>query len=163
MGTSAKAGSRGAPGSAGDGGDAGTPGQGGSNDDGGQAGSGSSGDKGDDGESGNPGAKGQGSGPNVAGGQVVATALKISGKVGGATDSKSYSAQLSAAGGKGGFTWKAFGLPSGLTLSGSSGKISGTPSQSGKFSVMVLVSDSSKPPRLGGAVYQLGVATKPKG
>ena len=77
-------------------------------------------------------------------------------------DGKAFSAQLSVSGAKGAVTWKGLGLPTGLTLAATSGKLSGTPSVSGKFPIAVMVTDSSKPARVGGAVYQLTVGPKPK-
>lgn len=52
------------------------------------------------------------------------------------------SLQLSAAGGSGGYTWTASGLPAGLSIS-SGGLISGTPTTAGTYSVTATAKDSS--------------------
>jgi eukaryotic-like serine/threonine-protein kinase len=52
------------------------------------------------------------------------------------TDGTAYSATLAATGGTGTITWAATGLPTGLTIS-SAGTISGTPTESGTFTVAV--------------------------
>src|ERR1700719_2421887 len=52
-----------------------------------------------------------------------------------------YSAQLSASGGSGAYTWSASGLPPGLILNTRSGSINGTPTQGGTYSVTVTVQD----------------------
>ncbi|MCW1309937.1 MAG: Ig domain-containing protein, partial [Candidatus Nanoarchaeia archaeon] len=56
----------------------------------------------------------------------------------------SYSYTLQASGGTTPYSWSATGLPSGLSCS-SSGQISGTPTQSGTFTVSVTVTDSASP------------------
>jgi hypothetical protein len=53
-------------------------------------------------------------------------------------------ASLQATGGRTPYNWSASGLPAGLSLS-SAGVVSGTPSVSGTFSVVVTVTDSSTP------------------
>jgi len=53
-----------------------------------------------------------------------------------------YSATLTATGGKTPYSWTATGLPQGLTCS-TAGVISGTPAQSGDFTVTVTVTDSA--------------------
>jgi len=55
---------------------------------------------------------------------------------------RAYSATLAATGGKTDYSWTASGLPPGLTCS-TTGLISGTPTQSGDFSVTVTVTDSA--------------------
>jgi hypothetical protein len=57
----------------------------------------------------------------------------------------SYSQQLSAAGGKPPYSWAVTGgaLPGGLTLAGSTGIISGTPSATGSFSFTVTATDAA--------------------
>src|SRR5213078_2710126 len=61
-----------------------------------------------------------------------------SGTVGTAT-----SLQMSASGGTPPYTWSAIGLPPGLSISSSSGLISGTPSTAGTFSVTVTAKDTA--------------------
>ena len=43
-----------------------------------------------------------------------------------------YSAQLSASGGSGTYTWSATGLPAGLSVNDRTGVIGGTPTQGGR-------------------------------
>lgn len=64
------------------------------------------------------------------------------------TSGTAYSAALAATGGQTPYTWKlaSGSLPSGITLS-SSGTLSGTPSQSGSFSIAVAVTDSESTPQ----------------
>jgi hypothetical protein len=59
----------------------------------------------------------------------------------------SYSASLAASGGNQPYTWSiaSGNLPAGLSLTGSTGKISGTPTQSGSFGFTAKVVDSSSP------------------
>src|ERR1700735_3944084 len=52
-----------------------------------------------------------------------------------------YSAQLSASGGSGTYTWSATGLPAGLSVNDRTGVIGGTPTQGGTFSVTATVHD----------------------
>jgi alpha-tubulin suppressor-like RCC1 family protein len=52
-----------------------------------------------------------------------------------------YSAAAVAAGGAGGYTWSASGLPPGLSIDPSSGQISGTPTTLGTSAVLLHVSD----------------------
>jgi hypothetical protein len=59
-----------------------------------------------------------------------------------ATQGTAYNATMGVSGGTGsGYTWSATGLPTGLTIS-TAGKISGTPSVNGTFSVTLKVYDS---------------------
>jgi hypothetical protein len=76
--------------------------------------------------------------------QITSTSIP-SGKVGGA-----YSTTLLAAGGVAPYTWaiNSGSLPAGLTLNASTGQISGTPSQSGSYSFVAQVKDSSSPSQL---------------
>ena len=54
-----------------------------------------------------------------------------------------YSTTVAATGGVTPYTWSATGLPAGLSINSSTGGISGTPVNSGNFSVIVSVSDSN--------------------
>ena len=59
----------------------------------------------------------------------------------GGQEQEVYSFALTAAGGNGSYTWSATGLPAGLSIS-ASGTISGTPTESGTFSVVATVTDA---------------------
>ncbi len=61
-----------------------------------------------------------------------------------ATMGTSYSTTVAAAGGIPPFVWSATGLPGGLTISSSTGTITGTPTANGNFTVTVTVADSAK-------------------
>jgi putative Ig domain-containing protein len=67
------------------------------------------------------------------------------------------STTLQASGGQSPYTWSATGLPTGLTLS-AAGVLSGTPTQSGTFSVVVNVKDSSSTPLTGTKTFPLTIA-----
>ena len=56
-----------------------------------------------------------------------------------------YSAKMSATGGKASYAWSATGLPSGLSIEASTGVISGTPSANANASVTLTVADSTSP------------------
>ena len=64
-----------------------------------------------------------------------------------ATAGSSYSASITASGGTTPYTFKATGLPSGLSIGSSTGAITGTPAQSsvGTASVVITVTDSTQP------------------
>ncbi|HEX2925809.1 MAG TPA: S-layer homology domain-containing protein, partial [Ruminiclostridium sp.] len=70
---------------------------------------------------------------------TIDTAALKDGKVGDA-----YQAELTAIGGTAPYTWSAEGLPAGLSMT-AQGKIEGTPTVSGTFSVTVKAADSSNP------------------
>ena len=74
-----------------------------------------------------------------------------------------YSATLTAAGGVPGYTWKLTSgkMPSGLSLSSSTGVISGTPTAAGTFSLGLTVSDKSHPGQSELAVLTLAVTATP--
>lgn len=61
----------------------------------------------------------------------------------------SYSASLAASGGQSPYTWSisSGSLPAGLSLASSTGKISGTPTQTGNFTFTAKVVDSSSSPK----------------
>jgi hypothetical protein len=66
-----------------------------------------------------------------------------------------YSAPVSASGGVTPYAWSATGLPAGLSISPTTGTISGTTSTSGNFSVTITVTDS------GGSAQQTAQTTLP--
>jgi len=61
----------------------------------------------------------------------------------GATVNTSYSATLTASGGKTPYNWSATGLPNNLTIDSSTGAINGTPTVTGTYMVNVTLTDSS--------------------
>ncbi len=74
---------------------------------------------------------------------------------------KSYSASLAATGGVAPLTWSVTSgsLPGGLTLNGSTGVISGTPSATGQFSFTVQLVDSSVSPQSSSQAKSITVRT----
>jgi hypothetical protein len=79
----------------------------------------------------------------------------------GATEGGAYSTQLSAQNGTAPLTWTATGLPAGMSVNLGSGVISGTPLQSGSFSVKVTLTDSQIPNRSVSRSYTLTVKAAP--
>jgi hypothetical protein len=71
-----------------------------------------------------------------------------------------YSATLKATGGTApySFTTASGGLPSGLSLSSTTGVISGTPTASGQFNFAVQVSDASTPPKTAQASFSISIS-----
>jgi len=61
--------------------------------------------------------------------------------------------QLTASGGTSPYTWSASGLPAGLTLSASTGKITGTPTMAGTYNVTVTAKDSASAPASGSTSF----------
>jgi Putative Ig domain/Abnormal spindle-like microcephaly-assoc'd, ASPM-SPD-2-Hydin len=93
-------------------------------------------------------------GTGVAPLQITTTALPA-GQV-----QSSYTGSLAASGGTAPYSWSlsSGSLPSGLSLSASSGAISGSPTQSGSFSLGVQVKDSSAPAQTTTKALSLSVA-----
>jgi hypothetical protein len=86
---------------------------------------------------------------------IVATSLPA-GRV-----NVAYSAAEQATGGSGSYTWSiaSGALPAGLTLSASSGTISGTPTASGTFSVTIAAADAKDASNVATATYSLVIST----
>ncbi|HVB99628.1 MAG TPA: Ig domain-containing protein, partial [Candidatus Dormibacteraeota bacterium] len=74
-----------------------------------------------------------------------------------------YAGPIHVTGGTPGFTWSVSSgqLPSGLTLSATTGELSGTPSAAGSFTFTVGVSDSSSPAQSASATFSMTVANWP--
>jgi predicted hotdog family 3-hydroxylacyl-ACP dehydratase len=72
-----------------------------------------------------------------------------------------YSAAEQATGGSGSYKWSIVSgaLPAGLTLSGSNGTISGTPTVSGTFTVTIAAADAMDASNVATAAYSLMVST----
>jgi Putative Ig domain len=75
------------------------------------------------------------------------------------TQSTSYSQALQASGGTGSYTWSisSGALPAGLSLSATTGLISGTPTVSGNFSIGVTVKDAGSPIQTAAGILALSV------
>ncbi|MBR0151193.1 MAG: putative Ig domain-containing protein [Synergistaceae bacterium] len=76
--------------------------------------------------------------------RTATTAITITGSIPNTTRRASYTAQLTASGGSGSYTWSisAGKLPDGINLNASSGKISGTATKAGTFTFTVQAKDS---------------------
>lgn len=71
-----------------------------------------------------------------------------------------YSTTVAATGGTPAYSWSAVGLPAGLTINPSTGAITGTPTVSGTFPVIVTVTDSATPtPNTTNANFNLVIGT----
>jgi subtilisin-like proprotein convertase family protein len=66
-----------------------------------------------------------------------------------------------ASGGTAPISWSASGLPTGLSISSSTGSISGTPTATGTFNVTVTATDSSSPVKTGSTSYTWTVSGAP--
>ena len=97
----------------------------------------------------------QGSSSTNSGAFAITTASLPNGTVGAA-----YSAALSASGGIVPYAWAVVSgsLPTGLTLNGSSGAISGTPTASGQSSLTLQASDSSSSPQTISKTFVISVS-----
>jgi type II secretory pathway pseudopilin PulG len=71
------------------------------------------------------------------------------------------STTVSATGGTGSYTWSATGLPAGMTISPSTGAISGTPSATCNCTVVVTVRDGASPPATATKSYALTINAPP--
>ncbi|MGH9740035.1 MAG: putative Ig domain-containing protein [Candidatus Acidiferrales bacterium] len=78
----------------------------------------------------------------------------------GGTVGTAYSATVQASGGKTPYAWSiaSGALPPGLSLNGSSGAISGTPTGSGSFSVTIRAQDSSSPVQTTSKIFAVAIA-----
>jgi hypothetical protein len=72
-----------------------------------------------------------------------------------------YSQTVVAQGGVASYTWSATGLPAGLTISASTGVISGTPTAAGTSSASVTVKDSGNPQQTASATLSITIGTTP--
>jgi Putative Ig domain len=81
----------------------------------------------------------------------------------GATATQAYSATLAATGGTAPYSWSVSSglLPSGISMSASTGVISGTPTASGTFSFGVTVTDSTSPVQTASASASIVVGASP--
>jgi hypothetical protein len=75
------------------------------------------------------------------------------------TTASSVNLQLGASGGTSPYTWSATGLPAGLTLSASTGQITGTPTTAGTYNVTVTATDSASTPASGSTSFTWTVTT----
>jgi Putative Ig domain len=64
---------------------------------------------------------------------------------------------FTAAGGVPPYTWSAAGMPPGIDVDPSSGKVLGTPTTAGSYSVMVTVTDASSSPAQASDMYVIGI------
>ncbi len=82
----------------------------------------------------------------------ISTSTLASGVVG-----EAYDQSLSASGGVSPYTWQVTGMPAGLSVDSGTGKITGTPSESGEFSFSITATDAKS--RMG--TVQLAVSVAP--
>lgn len=73
---------------------------------------------------------------------ATVTIAPASGALPAATKGSAWSQSLSATGGTAPYTWTAHGLPTGITLNGTTGALSGTPTTSGSFSFTLTAQDA---------------------
>jgi hypothetical protein len=75
------------------------------------------------------------------------------------TEGSAYNQALAATGGTGAYTWSITGgtLPEGITLSSSTGALSGTPTDAGEYSFTVQVMDSAPSPAISTKFFALDV------
>ena len=66
---------------------------------------------------------------------------------------------FTASGGVSPYSWNASGLPPQLDIDPSSGKVTGTPTTAGSYSVMVVVTDSESPPAQASATYIIDITS----
>jgi Putative Ig domain len=64
---------------------------------------------------------------------------------------------FTAAGGVPPYTWSASGMPPGIDVDPSSGKILGTPTMAGSYSIMIIATDSSSSPSQVSATYVIDI------
>lgn len=78
------------------------------------------------------------------------------------TQGAAYSANLSATGGTGAYTWNATGMPAGLSINAATGAITGAPSTTGPFTINATVADSTSPtPFVTNKSFNITVAAAP--
>ena len=78
----------------------------------------------------------------------------------GGTINTAYSANVSATGGTGAYTWSATGLPNALSINPTTGQITGTPTAAGSSTVTVTVHDSASPtPQTASKTFTLVIAS----
>lgn len=65
---------------------------------------------------------------------------------------------FAASGGTSPYSWSASDLPAGLELDTSTGKLSGTPTTTGSYSIILTVSDSESPPVQTSASYSIDIS-----
>jgi hypothetical protein len=91
---------------------------------------------------------------------VTSASLTLSTTLPNATDGTAYSAGLQVSGGTPAYTWSipSGSLPAGLTMSATTGVISGTPSVTGTSNFTVMVTDNSKPAQTKSAAVSIVAA-----
>jgi hypothetical protein len=152
------AGAPGGPGPAGTAGDGGLGGHGGSGATNGN--NGAPGANGAAGLTGIAGSKGSAAGPGISGPFTSVGELSIkTTSLPKATKGAAYAATISGSGGRAPYAWAAYGLPAGIRLNASDGKLSGTPLGAGSYGVVVLMTDASSPRESASRTLTLTVAS----